>query len=129
MIVLVKRYKTFLVLLVLLIAFIVLFSNPLRRSESYIAEYILDITPLGTSFDDVLNSVNTKKWELNFANESSGFYHQGVTPNEIVGEKSIRASLGDYQGFPLQTNVTVFWGFNSKGELIDIWVWKTRDGL
>jgi len=42
---------------------------------------------------------------------------------------SIRAEVGSYWGVPFQTYVTIFWGFDSDGKLIDIWVWKTRDVL
>ena len=42
---------------------------------------------------------------------------------------SIRASIGDYQGFPLKANVTVFWGFDKDGHMTDIWVWKMWDSL
>jgi hypothetical protein len=77
----------------------------------------------------VLSDVNSHEWDLVFSNTSSGFFHQGVEPNKIIGNKSIRVSLGDYQNMPFTTNVTVFWGFDNEGKLIDVWVWKTQDGI
>lgn len=102
--------------------------NPLRRSEEHLRSYIFQETPLGSSIENVLARINVQNWELRFINESKGFFHQGLNPNKSVGEKSIRASLGNYQNLFMTTNVTVFWGFNKKGELIDIWVWKTHEG-
>jgi hypothetical protein len=41
----------------------------------------------------------------------------------------IRGKLGDYQGLPLRTSVTVFWEFDASNRLTNIRVWKTRNGL
>jgi len=91
--------------------------------------YIQSITPIGMSFDNVMSEVDKRKWSVSYSNKTQGFYDQRIQPNKVVGNMSIRASLGDYQGFPLMTNVTVFWGFDNSGSLIDTWVWVTRDGL
>ena len=124
-----KFPKVFFVFIFLLICILVYLSNPLAKSELSIEQYVLEITPMGSNFDEVLSSIGNKNWKLNFSNESAGFYHQGIQPNRIVGEKSIRASLGSYQGVPFKTDVTVFWGFDNSGKMTDIWVWKTRNGI
>ena len=103
--------------------------NPLRRSESYLTQYILEIMPLGTEFDRVSEYIHAKKWQITSANKEYGFYRQDRKPAITVGTKHIRASIGEYQGFPFMVYVTVFWGFDDKGRLIDVWVWKTADGL
>jgi hypothetical protein len=36
--------------------------------------------------------------------------------------------IRDYQVI-FFTDVTVFWGFDARGKLIDLWVWKTTDSL
>jgi hypothetical protein len=41
----------------------------------------------------------------------------------------VRGELGDYQGFPFRTSVTVFWEFDAGNRLADIRIWKTTDGL
>jgi hypothetical protein len=46
-----------------------------------------------------------------------------------VGQKHIRAEMGHYHTLPFITSISVFWAFDEEGKLIDIWVWKTVDGL
>ncbi|MCK5612726.1 hypothetical protein KAR91_63220 [Candidatus Pacearchaeota archaeon] len=123
--------KTLIIGLVVISATILLamFSNPLRRSESWIQTYVLNITPLGSSFDDVAQIIEKQGWEVAYKSKEHGFRDQGSCPEKIVGSMSIRASLGDYRGIPFKANVTVFWGFDEEGKLIDIWVWKTWDGI
>jgi hypothetical protein len=89
----------------------------------------MKITPLGSSYDDVYSTIINRKWKINNHSKTSGFYDQRNSNNKVVGAMSIRASLGDYQGFPFSTNVTVFWGFDTSGTLIDVWLWTTSDGL
>lgn len=101
----------------------------LRRSEATIRARLLEEVPLGSSMDQVLRQIAKHGWDLDHIDEKNGFYHQRQNPPRIVGAKSIRASLGDYRGIPFMVNVTVFWGFDASGSLIDIWVWKTEDSL
>ncbi|WP_143069627.1 hypothetical protein [Halopseudomonas yangmingensis] len=115
-------------IIVLCIVFL-MWSNPLRESEENIRNYVLERTPLGSDFSEVLTVIRENKWTVIFVNESSGFYHQGRKEPTVIGQKSIRASLGDYQDIPFRANVTVFWGFDDEGRLLDIWVWKTWNGL
>jgi hypothetical protein len=102
--------------------------NPLRRSEAHIRRELLRETPLGTQLASVQQHIAHKGWSVLYVSEKSGFYDQRKRPASVVGEKSIRASLGDYQDIPLKANVTVYWGFDKDSRLIDIWVWKTWDG-
>jgi hypothetical protein len=85
--------------------------------------------PISTQFADVKKYIEKKGWKIDSVDENNGFWDQRTRPNKEVGVKSIRASLGDYQGIPFMANVTVFWGFDKDSRLIDIWVWKTWDGL
>jgi hypothetical protein len=108
---------------------LLIFSNPIRWPVSLIREYVLNITPLNTSFETVEASIKKRKWSVSYKDRGRGFYHQGVTPKRVIGSMSIQASLGDYQGIPFKANVTVFWGFDKESRLIDIWVWKTWDAI
>lgn len=119
--------KVFVIILVGWVVFVL--SNPLRKSEDGIRKNILAITPLGTEFVDVLSIISKEKWEIRYVSESKGFYHQGMRPSKVVGDKSIQVFLGSYQGLPFKASVVVYWGFDADGKLIDIWVWKTWDGL
>ena len=103
--------------------------NPLRRSEGYLTQYILELMPLGTEFDRVSEYIQAKKWLVSSASTEHGFLRQDGKRPFTVGAKHIRASIGEYQGFPFIVDVTVFWGFDDKGRLIDVWVWKTANGL
>lgn len=128
-----KYFVLFIVVLGVLYESYRTFSNPLFRSEEVIGERLLTQTPLGTSMDDVIQFLNLQKdWEIRNINYESGYLDRGLLRNKIIGTKSIRVSLGDYRAitsYYLETNVTVFYGFNDDKELIDIWVWKTTDGI
>lgn len=101
----------------------------LRRSESSIRTVLLEKAPLGSSMNDVRSLIQAESWEVAYDDESRGFLDQRVRPSKVVGSASIRAELGSYQGLPWRVYVTVFWGFDNEGRLIDVWVWKTLDAL
>ncbi|GAB5382865.1 MAG: hypothetical protein Alis2KO_42060 [Aliiglaciecola sp.] len=125
-----KRNLTYLgivLALVLVAAFI--FANPLRQTQSSIEQYVEEVTPLGSSMNDVISAINENGWNIDFVNENKGFYHQDITPNREVGSKSIRAVMGEYRTILVTTSVTVFWGFDEQGKLTDIWVWKVNESL
>lgn len=124
----------FIVLLVLfLVEGIRMLSNPLINSEANIRDLLLEKTPIGTKMEDVLEFIEVnEEWEVKSINYETGFYHQRITPPRVIGEKSIRVSLGNYRvirNMYFETNVTVFYGFDENGELVEIWVWKTTDAL
>jgi len=97
-------------------------------SDRY-GKYLLEEVPLGGSQQDVIDMLRRNRW-LDFeVNELVGFDDQRTSTSGLVGAKHIRANLGDYRGIIFSTNVTVFWGFNQRGELIDVWVWKTTDSF
>ena len=126
----------------LLFIFAYMISNPLRWPETIIKTKLLLDTPLGTSTTEVESYIKKKGWIIRHIDENQGFLLQKNTcdlnngsklvrnmfgyDDCIVGNKSIRASLGNYWAI-FTTNVTVFWGFNEEEKLIDIWVWKTSD--
>lgn len=86
------------------------------------------MTPLGSSPKTVIATVQKQKWQSDGL--QAGGYNSGKS--DVAVKSSIRASLGDYHGLPyliFSTNVTVFWGFDERDQLIDVWVWKTVDAL
>jgi hypothetical protein len=101
----------------------------LRGSEATIRARLLREVPLGSSMNQVEQQIAKHGWALDYVDRNAGFDDQREKPSKVTGSKSIRASLGDYRGFPFMVNVTVFWGFDGSGSLIDIWVWKTEDSL
>lgn len=121
------------VMVIILCEGIRIVTNPLIQPEEKIREKLLKQTPLGTHMDDVIQLIKSKEdWKLRGIDYEHGFIHQGTAQREVIGEKSVRVHLGDYRiitNLYLATDVTVFFGFNENAELIDIWVWKTIDGL
>ena len=108
------------------VAVVLWFYPPsLMRSEVGIRNSLLKQTPLGSSFDQVRSFAERQGWRPH--GEWNGFQRQeaGKLP-ETVGVTSIEAEVGRYW-LPFCTTVTAFWGFDSEGRLIDVWVWKTTD--
>jgi hypothetical protein len=121
----------------LLVAVVVLLSAadtgvagelPLRRSEATIRGRILDEVPLGSSMNQVEQQIARHGWKLGQIRDR-GFENDRVRPSTVTGAKSIDAWVGDYRGFLFMIDVTVFWGFDESGSLIDVWVQKTEDSL
>lgn len=97
-------------------------SNPLRRSDAAIAHWIERMTPMGSSLSDVEAVVVTRGWfRYRERDKQDGYWR--------FNEEYIRGEIGEYQGLPFRTSVTVFWEFNSADRLVKIRIWKTRDGL
>jgi hypothetical protein len=117
-----------LLLLIILLIILIYLTNPLFKSEETLQNDILKLTPLGTSIDEVIKIIKTrKKWRITQISNDHGYIYQKSYPLKEIGNKSIRAEIGEY-GFILVTNVTIFWGFDENSKLIDVWVWKTTDG-
>jgi len=103
-------------------------SNPLRSSDDGLAAWMLEVVPLGTDYDSAILEIENKGWVF-YEKRDSGYCRGSCSSKEIVGAMSIRAELGSYFGFPFRTYVTAFLAFDQTEELIDIWIWKTVDGL
>ena len=120
-----------------LVIAIIILSNPLRRSEETIRDRLLELTPIGMSMEDVIKVIESNKsWQIVSISHKFGYVRPGPPdPADyasgkmtIIGEKSIRVSLGEYRGFWL-VSVTAFWGFDKDANLIDVYVWKVGDAL
>jgi hypothetical protein len=101
--------------------------NPLRQPEAAIRANLLREAPLGGTTAHVEAMIQRHGWRLSYPLANTGFDDQRTRPARQTGAKHLRASLGDYQDIPWEANVTVFWGFDQSGRLIDLWVWKTWD--
>jgi hypothetical protein len=102
------------------------FGFPLKKDPQAIREELLREKPIGTSMSEVERWLAKEK-KLEFKKVKTGFLKQDVVPVVVVGAKSINAKLGEYRS-PLLTTVVAYWGFSDRGDLIDVWVWKTTDG-
>jgi len=104
-------------------------SLPLRRSSQAIEQSFLAETPIGSPFSEVIRKLSDRGYKP--VPSELGFYRQelGESPR-TVGVSSIKVQLGDYWVVPfVTTSVDAFWGFDSDGRLIEVWVWKTTDCL
>jgi hypothetical protein len=104
-------------------------SVSLRRDPEGLRESFLKERPLGTSMKEIEEWVKSKGWKDVAISYSKGFFRNTPFREATVGVKSITVTLGDYVSFPVgfTTMVVAYWGFNEKGELIDVWVNKSAD--
>jgi len=110
--------------------------SPIRRPQSSVRKHILRLTPLGTNIEDVIDFIeNRDGWQIHIVNYEQGFPHpqphliRGWDGQPIVvGEQGIRVRMGYYHAWyklNFRTDVSIFWGFDADGYLIDVWVWKS----
>ena len=111
------------------------FTSPLSRSNERIRADMLQLTPIGTSMDDVIRVIESNEdWTI-YQIYNRGYSYSLIRGNPsrgrectVIGEKSFEVHLGGYYGF-LWTDVTVFYGFDDNSMLIDVAVLKEKDGL
>ena len=126
---------------ILLLTFVPLLTNPARRPHEMIKKQILRITPLGTDIDDVIKVIESRNdWESPNINRSLGFAplspgRRGPPPDGQpdlfrIGEMSVSSYMGSYRNWFLflVTDVSIFWGFDADGKLIEVYIWKVSGG-
>lgn len=143
----IKRIRVILLLLIclVLVTIIQLLVNPMRRPVSSARNHLLRHTPIGTDMQDVIAFIDSRSdWEIGFICHERGFRHPnpGFIPGQftdeelrnpiVIGNQSIRVFAGRYLAwyklmFLVPTDVSIFWGFDEDGKLIEIHVWKTYD--
>ena len=81
---------------------------------------------------DVKKFLGTKHLVINKDGELSGGipyeWDKVTAPQNKVSIKCIYATLGHYN-FPFRVDVEIFWGFDDRSRLVDIWVRKEIDAL
>ena len=125
-----KLWTTLLIILIAAILVVIWLKDyKIRKSVEKIQTSLYAETPMGTPYSEVLNKIKNINLKPNVS-KTAGFLKQEDGTPKTVGVSSIRVHLGDYWTFPLsRVSVTGFWGFDQKGELIEIWIWKTTDSL
>ena len=118
-------------LLLIFVDFVAIIMNPMRWSQENVRSYALELTPLGTSMEDVIAVVKReKRWAIDRIIYEKGYiYPPGKPDISIMSEKSIKVHAGTYRSFTMyiytvSTIVTIYWGFDEDGNLIDIYVQK-----
>jgi len=141
-----KKKKIILVFLSVIVALVILvpmFTTPMRRPHSVLRWQILRSTPIGTGMDDVIEFVEREygwgspgvSFDYGFAQISPGSRrpppaHLGFPDHPRVGVMSVSSYMGSYRNWFMffVTSVTVFWGFDEDGKLIDVYIWKVSGG-
>ena len=129
----------FILLFLTLVTVVPMITQPYRRPRRMARNRILQITPLGTSIEDVIKILEErdefKHIHVDFEN---GFSLSGHSPPPRegrvsnvprVGEMHVRVPLGGYRVwyvmlFLADVRVSAAWGFDSDGKLIEIHVDK-----
>ena len=121
------------VLSIALLVFAFFQLNPFWKSNEEIKKDLLNITPIGTSIDDVTPAVKSKytpKQGGSIINNGYKIDEQGDIYNSqldksytVVGEKSIFFHFGKRW----LEHVFVYYAFDENDELIDILVYKEVD--
>jgi len=109
--------------------------NPMRRPNPMPTNYVLNLTPLGTHIDDVINTVeNHRDWRVERINLEQGFVDRRRSSSEggwrnpvIIGNKSVRVRVPPYRpvGLLSQTVVAIYYGFDADGYLIEVFVFRS----
>ncbi len=119
---------------------------PISRSDEGVHNYFLRVIPIGTTWDNVIEIIDDKGWEIwqmsyehglrindaagNASIASDDEMKYGATNSNIriVGEKSMFVELGEYYG-PFHTAVFVYLAFDENDKLIEVTVRRDIDGI
>jgi len=104
----------------------------LHRSAASIRGTLLKETPVGTHFEVVGASVKSKGWNWEprawsgpYPSEKHDGFEMATGSFTNAVSRQMQAYLGDYKVWPLsQWQVSGFWLFDAKNDLIDIYISK-----
>jgi len=144
-----KQRKVFVIILSIfiiltLMTIVPMVLNPIQRPQRMRMNYILNLTPIGMSIEDVIEIIESR-----YEKDRHEFTHVSVdleriyfpknprfgVPShmesygfELAGEKAIRAHWGSYGVwfswfYQNVAYVNIVWAFDSEGNLIDVHIW------
>ena len=128
-----------LLIFITLVTFIPMLITPSRRPVDMVRNYILRITPLGTNIEDVIKAIESRDdWGMAFIDYERGFYREtatrppppGTEPRHtVIGKMRVSVNIGRYRSwhdlfFFDEIGVSVTWGFDGDGNLIEVHVRK-----
>ena len=114
--------------------------HPLLRSPKRVLNDTLKLTPMGTHIDNVVGLVDSQtiiddivEWREPLIYYDRGYISPGaavpgwpvseVGRESIVGYKSVKVSYKTHYN----TYISIYWGFDEDGKLIDVYVHKSFD--
>jgi hypothetical protein len=135
MLILLRKAAVILLAIILTISFLIGFSmlvNPLRRPTDSVKSWLLKQTPPGSTMEEVIELIEERGWRIDRINEIgySSKYDDTLDRSieeYTVGVKSIKAIV-EYK-IVFKTDVSMSWGFDEEGKLIDIGVRKYTDTI
>jgi hypothetical protein len=110
-------------------------AAPFLWSESRLREKVLSQTPIGSTHEQVLKTIELQGWLPMGRNqavvENHGYLQQfDGAPPVSRGVTSIAGYLGaHYESILTPTHVSAYWGFGKDGRLTDVWIWKVTDSI
>ena len=141
------RKITFIILispfvLILLTYSILFITTPISRSNKSVREYVLDTIPLGTSYNDTTEIINSHdKWKFKYEYIDHGLIlhdnYQAIDLSksyieeqdiDVIGEKMICIKLGEYYS-PFYTVTFAYLAFNETDELIEVGIIRDVDAF
>jgi hypothetical protein len=93
-------------------------SNPLRKSDATVQEWLFSKTPLGSRIDEVRPFLDQHGWN------DPRFQKTWPRPAK---EPFLGGEIGSYQGLPWWVSVRAFWEFDDDGRLTNIQIERTYD--
>jgi hypothetical protein len=108
----------------------------LHQSADGIRGSLLKRTPIGTHYETVETYVKSKAWHWEasswkgpYRNEKSNHY-QSAGGSATKVSRQMAAYLGDTAVFPVfQWQISGYWLFDNKNDLVDIYISKREMGL
>lgn len=119
---------------------ILLLTIPISRSREEVRSYVLGSMPMGTSWNEALNIIDDKKWEIQCTHPDRGLiinykagYAEFASDDDItnsdrikVGTKSMFIELGEFYA-PFHNAVFAYLAFDEEDKLIEIHLRKDID--
>lgn len=109
----------------IIILFIILFICVFFIPELLVLGWMKVICPLGSSKDEIKETIAQNRWAIKNEKSNIRSFKNCVICKDIDGDQYISADITNYFGI----YIDAFWGFNEKGELVDIYVRKSQIGL
>src|SRR5262245_58809294 len=98
-----------------------------RRSAQSIRGQILQHTPQGSGYTEVMKYVKTQGWPVSVQSSGLEAKNIGMKPARVVRHRVVQAYLGHYNDLPWVVNVNCYWAFDEQDKLIDVFVEKQID--
>ncbi|HXP35619.1 MAG TPA: hypothetical protein VN827_08740 [Chthoniobacterales bacterium] len=83
---------------------VVVLTDPLRRSDAEVREWLVKKTPLGSSFEEVRAVAIRDNWKIKFE-------YPFNAPSPFEGERLVKFDLGKYYSYVIPFHVIVTYRF------------------